>query len=153
MENLEDAAGYKELYKQLMEAEHDLDGSILRDTPSEYSSAAKDRNGLRRETYKLALLVVAKSGAIRVKHEYELASQFTRSGTAPGALTAEYFFAESDPDRRHKLAVALKEANECKFWTCLLMDSHILPAEDANQLLRSINTVLSTLKYFHFKHS
>jgi len=146
----DDTAGFDLLYG--IRDESSFEGMTLRDSSLDYSSPQKDRNGLRRETYKLALEVVRLSSSLREERHYELASQFLRSGTAPGALSAEYFHAESDRDRRHKLAIALKEANECKYWTCLLRDSGILPPKEADPLIKRINTVLSTLKFFHKKN-
>lgn len=143
--------GYELLYK--LEKIDPNEEITLKDSVVNYSSPTDDRNGLRRETYKLALEVVRLSPLLRSENHYELASQFLRSGTAPGALTAEYFHAESDRDRRHKLAIALKEANECKYWTCLLRDSSILLSADADPLIQRINTVLSTLKFFHSKYN
>jgi len=145
----EDKEGFEMLYSLELETKIKM---MLKDSALDYSSPTKDRNGLRRETYALALEVVKLSAVLRDDRHFELASQFLRSGTAPGALAAEYFHAESDRDRRHKLAIALKEANECKYWTCLLRDSNLLIPADADPLIKRINTVLSTLKYFHSKH-
>ena len=125
---------------------------MLSDRTSNYSSAKNDRNGVRRETYKLALMAIEAHEILRRAHRYELASQFLRSGTAPGALVAEYFYAESDRDSRHKLAIALKEANEFKYWTCLLRDMQYLPGHLTHSLLQRVDTVLSSLKFFHTKH-
>ena len=146
-----DMEGYRFLYGS--ERDNLNEEMTLKDSTLDYSSPIADRNGLRRETYALALEVVKLSSILRNERHFELASQFLRSGTAPGALAAEYFHAESDRDRRHKLAIALKEANECKYWTCLLRDSAMLTPVVADPLLKRINTVLSTLKYFHSKHS
>jgi four helix bundle protein len=46
------------------------------------------------------------------KKEYVLSKQVLRSGTAIGALTREAEHAESKADFIHKMAIALKEANE-----------------------------------------
>jgi len=43
-------------------------------------------------------------------HEFVLAKQLLRSGTAIGALVREAQQAESRPDFIHKLSIALKEA-------------------------------------------
>jgi len=45
-----------------------------------------------------------------------IAKQVRRSCTAPAALYAEARSAESQPDYRHKLKVALKELDETQVW-------------------------------------
>jgi four helix bundle protein len=57
------------------------------------------------------------------KKEYILSKQVLRSGTAIGALTREAEQAESRADFIHKLAIALKEANETEYWLDLLFQS------------------------------
>ncbi len=57
------------------------------------------------------------------KKEYVLSKQFLRSGTSIGANISEAEYAESKPDFIHKLAVALKESNETKYWLELLYRS------------------------------
>ncbi len=51
----------------------------------------------------------------------------------PGAIVeAEY--AQSKPDFISKLSIALKEANECDYWTCLLKDSDYISQETFDDL-------------------
>lgn len=54
------------------------------------------------------------------KQEYILSKQLLRSGTSVGAMIREAEFAESKMDFIHKLNVALKEANETRYWLMLL---------------------------------
>ena len=54
------------------------------------------------------------------RREYVLCKQLLRSGTAIGALVCEAQYAESKKDFIHKLSIALKEANETKYWIRLL---------------------------------
>ena len=54
------------------------------------------------------------------KKEFVLSKQFLRSGTSIGANISEAEYAESKLDFIHKLAIALKEANETKYWLELL---------------------------------
>lgn len=54
------------------------------------------------------------------KREYVLTSQLKRSGTAPGAMVREAEHAESKKDFIHKMAIALKEANESNYWILML---------------------------------
>jgi len=78
------------------------------------------------------------------KKEYVLAKQLLRSGTAIGALVREAEQAESKPDFIHKMAIALKEANETKYWILLLRETRYLTANEAESIL-SDNTELLKL--------
>lgn len=49
-------------------------------------------------------------------HHFELAKQLFRSGTSIGANVIEAQRAESKRDFIHKLKIALKEADETKYW-------------------------------------
>ncbi len=60
------------------------------------------------------------------KHEYVLSKQLLRSGTAIGALVREAEQAESKADFTHKMAIALKEANETDYWIALLFQSELI---------------------------
>ena len=118
-----------------------------------YSSPQLDRNGLRRETYKLGLEAIQLARLLTKQHQYELNSQLLRSGTAPGALVAEYFYAESHRDSIHKLKIALKEANENRYWTSLCRDADLLPTVRANRHLKHLASVTRVLELFVQKHA
>ena len=60
------------------------------------------------------------------KKEYVLSKQLLRSGTSVGANVREAEQAESKADFVHKLAIALKEANESEYWIELLFQSKYL---------------------------
>ena len=55
-----------------------------------------------------------------------LSKQILRAGTAIGALVSESEFAQSKADFANKLSVALKEANETRYWLRLLKDSEFI---------------------------
>ena len=57
------------------------------------------------------------------KKEFVLSKQLLRSGTAIGALVREAEQAESKADFVHKMAIALKEANETEYWLELLHET------------------------------
>jgi four helix bundle protein len=50
------------------------------------------------------------------KASKDIVNQILRSGTSIGANIAESQYAQSRPDFISKLSIALKEANETKFW-------------------------------------
>jgi len=91
---------------------------------------------LKQKTYAFALKVIKVYKQIVAEHkEYVLSKQFLKSGTAPGALVREAEYGQSKPDFISKLGIALKEANECEYWTCLLRDSDYISQATALDLL------------------
>ena len=78
------------------------------------------------------------------KKEYVLSKQLLRSGTAIGALIREAEQAESKADFIHKLAIALKEANETDYWLDLLKETDYLEDKAFNSIK---NDVVELLKY------
>lgn len=87
------------------------------------------------------------------KREFVLSKQLLRSGTAVGALVRESQQAESKPDFIHKLAIALKEAQETEYWIELLHQTNYLtPTQassisiDLNELLRLLISIIKTAK-------
>jgi four helix bundle protein len=85
--------------------------------------------------------------------EYILTRQLLRSGTAIGAMISEAEFAESHADFIHKLAVALKEANETKYWLVILHETGYLQTEKFNifftsnyEIIKMLISSINTLK-------
>lgn len=74
-----------------------------------------------------------------------LAKQFLRSSTSIGANCAEAEFAQSTPDFISKYSIALKEANETKFWINLMIDSGITSSQKFSLLLEEINIIIKIL--------
>jgi four helix bundle protein len=68
------------------------------------------------------------------KKEYTLAKQILRSGTSVGALVRESEQGESKADFIHKLAIALKEANETDYWLNILKDTSFITEKMFNSL-------------------
>jgi four helix bundle protein len=87
------------------------------------------------------------------KKEYILSKQLLRSGTAVGALVREAEYGESKSDFIHKLAIALKEANETEYWILLLRETNYLTTkqcesiiDDLKELLRLLTSIIKTTK-------
>jgi four helix bundle protein len=87
------------------------------------------------------------------KKEYILSKQLLRSGTAIGALVREAEQAESKLDFVHKLAIALKEANETEYWILLLRETNYLTAIEADsivndnmELLKLLTSIITSTK-------
>lgn len=85
------------------------------------------KNVVKDKSFAFALRVVRLSKYLNVeKREFVLSKQLLRSGTAVGALVREAEQAESKADFIHKMAIALKEANETDYWVELLFQSQTI---------------------------
>ena len=81
-------------------------------------------NPLKDKPFSFALRVIKLNTFLREeKKEFVLSKQLLRSGTAIGALVREAEQAESKADFIHKMAIALKGANETDYWIELLYQS------------------------------
>lgn len=87
------------------------------------------------------------------QREYVLSKQLLRSGTAVGALVREAEQAESRADFIHKMAIALKEANETDYWLDLLHKSDLIDDKgyhsiqpDATELIKLLTSIIKTTK-------
>ena len=92
------------------------------------------------------------------KKEFVLSKQLLRSGTAVGALVREAEQAESPADFIHKLAIALKEANETEYWIELLYQSNYIDEtaynsikSDLTELMKLLISIIKTTKLNHKK--
>ena len=82
---------------------------------------------LRDKSYVFALRVVKlHKYLISSKKEFVLSRQVLRSGTSIGASIMESQYAQSKKDFINKLSIALKEANETRYWLMLLRDSEYI---------------------------
>jgi four helix bundle protein len=79
------------------------------------------------------------------KKEFVLSKQLLRSGTAIGALVREAEQAESKADFVHKLAIALKEANETEYWILLLRETGYLNTNEAESICNDNKELLKLL--------
>lgn len=79
------------------------------------------------------------------KKEFVLSKQLLRSGTAIGALVREAEQAESKADFIHKMAIALKEANETEYWILLLSETGYLTSQNAESIIADNKELLKLL--------
>jgi four helix bundle protein len=82
---------------------------------------------------------------VEEKKEYIMSKQVYRSGTSIGANIAESKTAQSDTDFVSKLSIALKEANETKYWLVLLHESDTISDDEYNSIENDINTIIGSL--------
>jgi four helix bundle protein len=109
---------------------------------------------VREKSFAFALRIVKMSQYLQEqKREYVLSKQLLRSGTAIGALVREADQAESRADFIHKLAIALKEANESEYWIELLTQSGYIDEKssisilaDLTELLKLLTAIIKTTK-------
>ncbi len=81
---------------------------------------------------------------------HEIGRQVLRSGTSVGANTEEADAAESTEDFLHKLKVALKEAQETRFWlrnireSELLVDREVIALfQECVELIKILNAIIT----------
>ena len=85
--------------------------------------------------------------------EFVLSKQLLRSGTAIGALIREAEHAESRKDFIHKMSIALKEANETRYWLDILFQSEYVSRknytklnDEATQLIKLLASIVKSSK-------
>lgn len=80
----------------------------------------KKPNAIVDKTFEFACEIVEFCSHLKNDRHFEIASQLIRSGTSVGANVREAQRAESKVDFKHKLKIALKEADETKYWLELI---------------------------------
>lgn len=75
----------------------------------------------------------------------DILKQIVRSGTSIGANVAESKFAQSEADFLTKLTIALKEANETRFWIKRLYGGQYLTDKEYESILKDNEEIISIL--------
>ncbi len=109
---------------------------------------------LQIKSFAFAVQVVNLCKSLRAEtREVILSKQLLRSGTAIGALVREAEQAESKADFIHKMAIALKEANETEYWLLLLHETRYLENDvfsaihrDVVELLKLLTSIINSTK-------
>jgi len=112
------------------------------------------RGAIHEKSFAFALGVVKVSQQLQgEKKEFVLSRQLLRSGTAIGALVREAEHAESKADFIHKMAIALKEANETIYWLELLHVSGYIESHEfdpthyaCSELVKLLISIVKTSK-------
>jgi len=79
------------------------------------------------------------------KREYVMSKQLLRSGTSIGANAAESQNAQSPSDFVHKLSIALKEADESKYWLNLLKGGEYIAPEVHQSMINDLKEIIALL--------
>ena len=114
----------------------------------------KENNVIKEKSYHFAIRIVKLYKYLsEEKKEFTLSKQILKSGTAIGALIREGEHAESKLDFIHKLAIALKEANETEYWLEILKDTDFIESQmfssihkDCIELIKLLTSIIKTLK-------
>ncbi|WP_026842300.1 four helix bundle protein [Citrifermentans bremense] len=117
-----------------------------------------ETNAVKDKSFAFALRIIKLYQYLCERKEFVISKQLLRSGTAVGALVREAEQAESRADFVHKLAIALKEANETEYWLELLHQSNYLEEKyyqsisaDSKCLLRLLTSIIKTTKMHNKK--
>ena len=103
------------------------------------------KNILNKKSYSFAIRIVNLVKYLQENKEYIMSKQLLRSGTSIGAMVSESEYAQSKPDFVNKLSVALKEANETKYWLNLLKDTNYINEKMFNSLEPEIIELIKIL--------
>jgi four helix bundle protein len=79
------------------------------------------------------------------KSEYVMSKQLLRCGTSIGANIAESEHAQSTADFLTKLYIALKEANETKYWLTLLFNAEYMNEKEYESMMKDLRIIIGTL--------
>ena len=111
-------------------------------------STPRKNNIIVEKSYSFALKVIKISHNLKNEKEFEIASQFLRSGTTVGANIQEAQGGQSRKDFIHKMSISYKEIRESIYWIRLLIDSEIGDVSDL-KILKSeaieISKILSSI--------
>lgn len=116
------------------------------------SSKGRD---IRERTFHFGVQIVKMANGLpRNVAGFELAKQIIRSGTGIGANVEEADAAESKNDFVHKMSIALKEAQETRYWIRMITESELSSSQvmqslfmESDELVRVINAIIkNTLK-------
>jgi four helix bundle protein len=108
----------------------------------------KETNIVRDKSFDFAIRIVKFSKYIYSKINYiehPLIQQLVRSGTSIIANISEAEFAESKDDFKHKLKIALKEANESKIWLNLLYKTDYINETQYNSIITDCIEIIKLL--------
>ena len=113
------------------------------------------RENIRERTFRFGVRIVKMANRLpRTAAGFELARQVIRSGTGVGANVEDADAAESKADFVHKMKIALKEAQETRYWLRTIIESEMLTDAETkalfkenDELVRIIHTIITnTLK-------
>lgn len=102
-------------------------------------------NVVKQKSFDFALKIIELQKSLVAQKEFVMSKQIMRSATSIGANIRESEYAESKADFIHKLAIALKEANETEYWLELLFYSKTINESSYNELQANLKELLRLL--------
>ena len=104
------------------------------------------KNAIVDKSFEFAVAVVKLTRKLReVSRDYELAKQLVRSGTSIGANVSEAQQAQSRKDFISKMSIALKEANETRYWLKLLLRVDDIHKSYYETLIKDVEEIINLL--------
>jgi four helix bundle protein len=115
--------------------------------------ASKGRD-IQERTFRFGVRVVKMSNCLpRTTAGFVIGRQVIGSSTSVGANTEEADAAESTDDFIHKMKIALKEAQESRFWLRTIVESELLVddevkalRQESDELVRIINAIIKNTR-------
>lgn len=102
----------------------------------------KEYMDIKRRCYNYSIRIIKLIDQIEIKRIfYSLIDQLLRSATSIGANLIEAKSAHSKKDFIKFYEIALKSANENKYWICLLRDGLELNKDELNNALREVTEI------------
>lgn len=104
----------------------------------------KKDNIILHKCFDFSLMIIDYAEILETNKKYVLAKQLLRSGTSIGANVREAQRAESKADFKHKMNIALKEAEESEYWLLLCGHASSYPKPPAT-IMEEIKSILRIL--------
>lgn len=102
---------------------------------------------IRIKSFQFAVDIVCFTDKLKENKEFELAAQLLKSGTSIGANTREAQRGVSTKDFKNKFGIALKEADETKYWLEILeATGRDVPKELMNKCEELIKILVTIIK-------
>jgi len=102
---------------------------------------------IRKKSFEFACDIVVYCDKLKENKDFELASQLLKSGTSIGANTREAQRGVSKKDFKNKFGIALKEADETKYWLEILeATGREVPKEMKNKCEELIKILVAIIK-------
>ena len=97
---------------------------------------------IKKRCFNFSLSIIRLIDSVDIKRiYYSLFDQLLRSSTSVGANVVEARASHSNKDFIKFYEIALKSANECKYWLCILRDGLKLDEKTLNQLIDEANQI------------
>lgn len=100
---------------------------------------------VRTKSFAYAVEIMHYCDLLKSNNDYELASQLLKSGTSIGANTREAQRGVSKKDFKKKFGIALKEADETKYWLELLEATGRNVPENMMDKCEELNRILVSI--------